>query len=355
MALKRSSKSLSAAFFACLGLRMDNEQLRAKTAELRKKIQAGKSVHERTFCQKAGGFDKNIVNEAFATLREAVWRVLELWYFDVQLLGGLVLHQERLAEMKTGEGKTIVALLPTFLAALEDKGGVFVVTPNDYLARRDAENVGQVLRFLGLTVGLVQSTMEVADRQKAYKCDVVYLTNAELGFDYLRDNLAVYPHQVVQSKKFHFCLVDEADSILIDEARTPLIISESVPAVPRQFEAGREVANALKKDLHYTVDEKNMNVVMTDLGERVAQELLQVENLWEPEEAWILYVLNAVKAKELFQLGEEPLGDPFRKGFRARFTQVHHPRWQGLHRGHLHGPRLGGSALVRWHAPGGNT
>eukprot|EP00438_Fugacium_kawagutii_P032349 Skav234852 [mRNA] locus=scaffold840:47894:49987:- [translate_table: standard] len=207
--------------------------------------------------------------------------------------------------MKTGEGKTIVALLPTFLAALEGKGGVYVVTPNDYLARRDAENVGQVLRFLGLTVGLVQSTMEVADRQKAYKCDVVYLTNAELGFDYLRDNLAVYPHQVVQSKNFHFCLVDEADSILIDEARTPLIISESVPAVPRQFEAGREVANALKKDLHYTVDEKNMNVVMTDLGEKVAQDLLQVENLWEPEEAWILYVLNAVKAKELFQLGEE--------------------------------------------------
>ncbi|CAK9092003.1 unnamed protein product [Durusdinium trenchii] len=268
-----------------------------------------------TLAEQAKGFEKKTVNEAFAVLREAVWRVLELWYFDVQLLGGLVLHKERLAEMKTGEGKTIVALLPTFLAALEDKGGVFVVTPNDYLARRDAENVGQVLRFLGLTVGLVQSTMEVADRQKAYKCDVVYLTNAELGFDYLRDNLAVYPHQVVQSKSFHFCLVDEADSILIDEARTPLIISESVPAVPRQFEAGREVANALKKDLHYTVDEKNMNVVMTDLGEKVAQDLLQVENLWEPEEAWeggslhsqawILYVLNAVKAKELFQLGEE--------------------------------------------------
>ncbi|CAJ1432025.1 unnamed protein product [Effrenium voratum] len=272
--------------------KLDNAALRAKTDELRKRIQAN-------------GFNEKTVNEAFATLREAVWRVLELWYFDVQLLGGLVLHKERLAEMKTGEGKTIVALLPTFLAALEGKGGVFVVTPNDYLARRDAENVGQVLRFLGLTVGLVQSTMEVPDRQKAYKCDVVYLTNAELGFDYLRDNLAVYPHQVVQSKPFHFCLVDEADSILIDEARTPLIISESVPAVPRQFEAGREVANALQKDLHYTVDEKNMNVVMTDLGEKVSQDLLGVENLWEPEEAWILYVLNAVKAKELFQLGEE--------------------------------------------------
>eukprot|EP00931_Biecheleriopsis_adriatica_P045181 TRINITY_DN258_c0_g1_i1.p1 TRINITY_DN258_c0_g1~~TRINITY_DN258_c0_g1_i1.p1 ORF type:complete len:992 (-),score=294.14 TRINITY_DN258_c0_g1_i1:162-3137(-) len=271
---------------------LDNDALRAKTAELRERI-------------KANGFDDQTVNEAFALLREAVWRVLELWYFDVQLLGGLVLHKERLAEMKTGEGKTIVALLPTFLAALEDKGGVYVVTPNDYLARRDAENVGQVLRFLGLSVGLVQSTMEVPDRQKAYKCDVVYLTNAELGFDYLRDNLAVYPSQVVQSKKFHFCLVDEADSILIDEARTPLIISESVAAIPRQFLAGREVAINLQKDRDYTVDEKNMNVIMTDAGEKFAQELLGVENLWEPEEAWILYVLNAVKAKELFQMGEQ--------------------------------------------------
>lgn len=271
---------------------LDNEAMVAKTDELRRRIQAN-------------GFSDEIVNEAFALLREAVWRVLELWYFDVQLLGGLVLHGERLAEMKTGEGKTIVALLPTFLAALEGKGGVFVVTPNDYLARRDAENVGQVLRFLGVSVGLVQSTMEVKERQEAYKNDVVYLTNAELGFDYLRDNLAVYPNQVVQGKPFHFCLVDEADSILIDEARTPLIISESVAAVPRQFQAGREVAVAIQKDLHYTVDEKGMNCVMTDLGEKAAQDLLGVDNLWEPEEAWILYVLNAIKAKELFKINEQ--------------------------------------------------
>lgn len=272
---------------------LDNEALRAKTVELKQLLKA------------KGDFDEAVVNEACALLREAVWRVLELWYFDVQLLGGLVLHSGRLAEMKTGEGKTIVALIPTFLAALEEKGAAFVVTPNDYLARRDAENVGQVLRFLGIKVGLVQSTMEVPQRQEAYKADVVYLTNAELGFDYLRDNLAVYPSQVVQSKRFHFCLVDEADSILIDEARTPLIISESVPAVPRQFEAGREVALALEKDRHYTVDLKGMNVVMTDLGEKTAQELLGVDNLWSPEEAWILYVLNALKAKELFRINEQ--------------------------------------------------
>jgi preprotein translocase subunit SecA len=271
---------------------MDNEGLRTKVAELIQLI-------------KANGFTRKIVNEAFAVLREAVWRVLELWYFDVQLLGGLVLNMGRLSEMKTGEGKTIVALLPTFLAALEEKGGVYVITPNDYLARRDAENVGQVLRFLGLSVGLVQASMETEQRQEAYKCDVVYLTNAELGFDYLRDNLAVYTNQMVQTKPFHFCLVDEADSILIDEARTPLIISESVPAVPRQFLTAREVALALQKNLHYTVDEKNMNVIMKDLGEKAAQDLLGVDNLWEPEEAWILYTLNALKAKELFKLNEQ--------------------------------------------------
>lgn len=271
---------------------LDNKGLRAKTQELKDRIQKD-------------GVTEQIVNEGFALLREAVWRVLELWYFDVQILGGLVLQSGRLAEMKTGEGKTIVALLPTFIAALEDKGGVFVVTPNDYLSRRDAENVGQVLRFLGVTVGLVQSTMSEEERQKNYKCDVVYLTNAELGFDYLRDNLAVYMNQVVQSKNFYYCLVDEADSILIDEARTPLIISESVPAVPRQFLAAREVASSLQKDLHYTVDEKGMNVVMTDVGEKAAQDLLGVENMWAPEEAWILYTLNALKAKELFKLNEQ--------------------------------------------------
>eukprot|EP00933_Yihiella_yeosuensis_P035587 TRINITY_DN29174_c2_g1_i1.p1 TRINITY_DN29174_c2_g1~~TRINITY_DN29174_c2_g1_i1.p1 ORF type:complete len:1017 (+),score=261.39 TRINITY_DN29174_c2_g1_i1:315-3053(+) len=272
--------------------KLDNNGLREATAELKRRI-------------KANGINAEIENDAYAILREAVWRVLELWYFDVQLLGGLILHRERLAEMKTGEGKTIVALLPTFIAALEEKGGVFVVTPNDYLARRDAENVGQVLRFLGVTVGLVQSTMETEERQEAYKCDVVYLTNAELGFDYLRDNLAVYPNQIVQCKPFHFCLVDEADSILIDEARTPLIISESVKAVPRQFQVGQQVALVLVKDKHYTVDEKGMNVLMTDDGEKAAQEILQVDNLWEPEEAWILYVLNALKAKELFKINEQ--------------------------------------------------
>jgi preprotein translocase subunit SecA len=300
---------------------LTNEQLMQKTDELRQRIQAG-------------GFTRTIVNEAFAVLREAVWRVLELWYFDVQLLGGLVLHKDRLAEMKTGEGKTIVALLPTFLAALEGKGCCFVVTPNDYLARRDAENVGQVLRFLGVTVGLVQSTFEIEDRQEAYKCDVVYLTNAELGFDYLRDNLAVYPSQVVNLRPFHYCLVDEADSILIDEARTPLIISESVPAVPRQFLAAKEVADSLQKDLHYTADEKNMNVVMTDLGERVAQELLGVDNLWNPEEAWILYTLNAVKAKELFKINEQYIIRDGKLGIVDSFTGrvLEGRRWSdGMH------------------------
>eukprot|EP00929_Paragymnodinium_shiwhaense_P049334 TRINITY_DN24891_c0_g2_i1.p1 TRINITY_DN24891_c0_g2~~TRINITY_DN24891_c0_g2_i1.p1 ORF type:complete len:1032 (-),score=317.37 TRINITY_DN24891_c0_g2_i1:154-3249(-) len=275
--------------------KLSNDELREKTAELKRLIME----------KNADKVEGELLYKAIAVLREAVWRVLEIWYYDVQILGGLVLHDGRLAEMKTGEGKTVVALIPTFIAALQGKGAAFVVTPNDYLARRDAENVGQVLRFLGVSVGLVQSTMNYKERQTAYECDVVYLTNAELGFDYLRDNLAVYERQVTQQKNFFYCLVDEADSILIDEARTPLIISESVPAVPQQFQAAREVAMSLEPNNDYNVDLKNMNVFITDKGEKQAEKLLGVENLWNPEEAWILYVLNALRAKELFKNGEQ--------------------------------------------------
>eukprot|EP00928_Gymnodinium_smaydae_P011540 TRINITY_DN14246_c0_g3_i1.p1 TRINITY_DN14246_c0_g3~~TRINITY_DN14246_c0_g3_i1.p1 ORF type:complete len:1424 (-),score=189.44 TRINITY_DN14246_c0_g3_i1:327-4547(-) len=271
---------------------LDDKALRLKVEDVRAAMDAeGRTV-------------KN-VNMAFAIVREAVWRVLELWYFDVQILGGLVLNEGRLAEIKTGEGKTIVALLPAFVAALEGKGGVFIVTPNDYLARRDAENAGQVLRFLGVSVGLVQSSMEYEERGKAYDNDVVYLTNAELGFDYLRDNLAVYKHQIVQKRSFYFCLVDEADSILIDESRTPLIISEAVPAAPRQFVAAKAVVDNLRRDVHYTVDETKMHAYLTDIGEKYAQDLFGVDDLWEPEEAWILYTTNAIKAKELFKRNKD--------------------------------------------------
>ena len=170
-----------------------------------------------------GATKSSILSEAFALVREASRRVLGLRHFDVQLIGGIVLTEGKIAEMKTGEGKTLVALLPSFLNALYEKG-THVVTVNDYLARRDAESVGQVHRFLGLTVVLIQENMEPAERKKNYNCDVVYVTNNELGFDYLRDNMAFSDEEIVQ-RPFFYAVVDEVDSILIDEARTPLIIS----------------------------------------------------------------------------------------------------------------------------------
>jgi preprotein translocase subunit SecA len=233
-------------------------------------------------------------------------RVLELRHYDVQMMGGLVLHEGRLAEMATGEGKTLVATLPCYANALTGKTA-YVVTVNDYLARRDMEKMGQVHRFLGLTVGLIQSGMTEEQRRKAYACDVVYVTNSELGFDYLRDHLALTPEQTVlpnNGGEFDgFCLVDEADSVLIDEARTPLIISKQVPAPANKYETANTLAGALKKDLHYTVDLKNKNAVLTEVGYRDCERALGVDSLFEIQadgEAWAPFVTNAVKAKELF-------------------------------------------------------
>jgi preprotein translocase subunit SecA len=213
---------------------LSDKQLRAKTAEFRERLRVGT---ESTV--------DDILEEAFAVVREAAWRVLELRHYDVQLLGGIALHECKLAEMATGEGKTLVATLPVYLNALTGAGGVFVVTANDYLARRDAETMGQVHRFLGLSVGLVQADMAPALRRSAYDSDVTYVTNQELGFDYLRDHLAVSPEGVAQARPWHYCLVDEADSILIDEARTPLIISKQVPAPTRKFATAAKVSTAV--------------------------------------------------------------------------------------------------------------
>ena len=234
-------------------------------------------------------------------------RVLELRHYDVQLLGGLILHDGRLAEMATGEGKTLVATLPAYLNALTGKTS-FVVTVNDYLARRDMEKMGQVHRFLGLTVGLIQSNMKEEQRREAYACDVVYVTNSELGFDYLRDHLALSPAQTVLpngGNEFDgFCVVDEADSVLIDEARTPLIISKQVPAPANKYTTAVQLANALKKNVHYTVDEKNKNCILNEVGYRDSERALGVDSLFEigaDGEAWAPFISNAVKAKELFR------------------------------------------------------
>ena len=225
--------------------------------------------------------------------------MLGLRPFDVQLMGGMILHEGQIAEMRTGEGKTLVAVLPAFLNALAGKG-VHVVTVNDYLARRDSEWVGQVHRFLGLTVGLVQQGMDEAERKRAYAADVTYVTNSELGFDYLRDNLCNRPEELVQ-RPFAFCIIDEVDSILIDEARTPLIISGSADAPSDKYQKATKLAGALVLGVHYTVDEKQRAVLITDEGYAAAEEVLGVSDLYEPRAQWATYVLNALKAKELYK------------------------------------------------------
>ena len=261
-------------------------ELQEKTKKLRERLLKGETK-------------KSILPESFALVREASKRVLGLRHFDVQLIGGLVLDEGKIAEMKTGEGKTLVALLPTFLNALYGKG-THVITVNDYLAKRDAEYVGQVHRFLGLSVGLIQADMEPVDRKANYNCDVVYVTNNELGFDYLRDNMAYSAEEIVQ-RPFFYCVIDEVDSILIDEARTPLIISGAGETSTEKYLQTTKLATILKRDIHYNVDEKTQNVTLTNEGVSFCEQALRIVDLYSPDEPWIFYVLNSVKAKELFK------------------------------------------------------
>jgi preprotein translocase subunit SecA len=285
---------------------LSDEDLKAKTGEFREQLAKGKSDEE------IKEILDDILPEAFAVVREAAIRVLGLRHYDVQLLGGIVLHKGQIAEMKTGEGKTLVCTLPAYLNGLTGKG-VHVVTVNDYLARRDAEWMGQVHRFLGLTVGLIQSGMSPAERRKNYACDITYTTNSELGFDYLRDNMAVSMEEVVQ-RPFNYCVIDEVDSVLIDEARTPLIISGQVERPTEKYLQASQIAAQLVKQNEdydeelnsnegvgdYEVDEKARNVLMTDEGFAHAEEILGVTDLYDPENPWAHYISNAVKAKELF-------------------------------------------------------
>ena len=270
-------------------LALSNEQLRAKTAEFQKRVASGSSLDD-------------LLVEAFAVVREASKRVLGLRPFDVQLIGGMILHEGQIAEMKTGEGKTLVAVLPAYLNALAGKG-VHVVTVNDYLARRDSEWVGQVHRFLGLEVGLVQQGLNEKSRRAAYAADVTYVTNSELGFDYLRDNLAQEPEDLVLRREtpFNFCVIDEVDSILVDEARTPLIISGPAEAPSGKYFKACKLAAALARDVHYTVDEKQRNVLLTEDGYEAAEDVLGVGDLYDPREQWASYMINAIKAKDLFK------------------------------------------------------
>ncbi|CAI0470095.1 unnamed protein product [Linum tenue] len=264
---------------------LSDSELRDRTSALQERARQGESLD-------------SLLPEAFALVREASKRVLGLRPFDVQLIGGMVLHKGEIAEMKTGEGKTLVAILPAFLNALSGNG-VHVVTVNDYLARRDCEWVGQVPRFLGLKVGLIQQNMTSEQRRENYLCDITYVTNSELGFDYLRDNLATSVEELVL-RRFNYCIIDEVDSILIDEARTPLIISGPAEKPSDRYYKAAKIATVFERDIHYTVDEKQKNVLLTEQGYEDAEEILDLKDLYDPREQWALYILNAIKAKELF-------------------------------------------------------
>ena len=283
--------------------KMTDVQLKEKTTEF-KAILASRKTSE-DFLQdrilEKDVLDK-ILPEAFATVREAGKRVLNMRHFDVQLVGGYFLHNAHIAEMRTGEGKTLVATLPAYLNALTNKG-VHVITVNDYLAKRDSEWMGQIFKFLGLTVGVVLSGSrgdnEFEEKKAAYACDITYGTNNEFGFDYLRDNMAGSLEMLVQ-RPYNYAIIDEVDSILIDEARTPLIISGRLEKSAETYRIMSKIAPQLKKDIDYEIDEKNKNIILTEDGIDRAQELLKVEDLFDISNQYAHHLLQALKAKELF-------------------------------------------------------
>ena len=267
---------------------LTDDELRAKTDEFKERLAKGETKDD-------------ILPEAFAVVREAGKRTLGMRHYDVQLIGGIILHQGRVSEMKTGEGKTLVSTLPAYLNALDGEG-VHIVTVNDYLAKRDAEWMGQIHTFLGLTVGVVLNPMDSEERRKAYNCDITYVTNNELGFDYLRDNMVIYKEQLVL-RKLHYAIVDEVDSVLIDEARTPLIISgqsgkstklyEMCDILAKQMVRGKDQEEMSKLDLimgeeqeetgDFIVNEKDKVVNLTAEGVAKTEKFFQIQNLADPE------------------------------------------------------------------------
>ena len=265
---------------------LSDARLCAKTQEFKLRLSKGETLDD-------------LLPEAFAVVREASRRVLGLRHFDVQLIGGCILHRGNIAEMRTGEGKTLVATLPAYLNALEGKG-VHVVTVNDYLARRDSEDMGRVYRFLGLSVGLIIHDMDYPARKAAYAADITYGTNNEFGFDYLRDNMVVSLDQMVQ-RPLHYAIVDEVDSILIDEARTPLIISGPGEKSTDLYNIMADVVKNFKEKEDYTVDEKLKTVAPTETGIAKAEKLLGVKNMYDPENGTDLshQLMEALKAKAL--------------------------------------------------------
>lgn len=284
---------------------LTDEQLRDKTKEYKKRLEEGETLDQ-------------LLPEAYATVREAARRAIGMEHYRVQLIGGVILHQGRISEMRTGEGKTLVSTLPAYLNALEGKG-VHVVTVNDYLAQRDAEWMGKVHEFLGLTVGVVLNSMDNKERREAYACDITYVTNNELGFDYLRDNMVIYKEQLVQ-RDLHYAIIDEVDSVLIDEARTPLIISgqsgkstslyEACDVLARQMERGEDMPEFSKMDAimgieheetgDFVVNEKDKVVNLTEQGVKKVEQFFKIENLADAENLEIQHnVILALRAHNL--------------------------------------------------------
>ena len=290
---------------------LSDEELRGKTEEYKKRLTEGETLDD-------------LLPEAYATVREAAKRVLNMEHYRVQLIGGIILHQGRIAEMRTGEGKTLVATLPSYLNALEGKG-VHVVTVNDYLAKRDAEEMGKIHEFLGLTVGVVLNDMKQDERRAAYNCDVTYVTNNELGFDYLRDNMVIYKEQLVQ-RDLHYCIIDEVDSILIDEARTPLIISgqsgkstklyEACDILAQQLERGEashemtKMAAIMGEEVietgDFVVNEKDKIVNLTEQGVHKVEKFFHIDNLADPENLEIQHNITlALRAHNLMHKDQD--------------------------------------------------
>ena len=290
---------------------LSDDQLKAKTKEFKDRLANGETMDD-------------ILPEAYATVREAARRVLGMEHYRVQIIGGVVLHQGRIAEMRTGEGKTLVSTLPAYLNALEGKG-VHVVTVNDYLAHRDAQWMGQVHEFLGLKVGVVLNSMNNDERREAYKCDITYVTNNELGFDYLRDNMVIYKEQLVL-RDLHYAIVDEVDSVLIDEARTPLIISgqsgkstklyEACDILARQLQRGKDVEDMSKMDVlmgmeqeedgDFVVNEKDKVVNLTEAGVTKVEQFFHIENLADPENLEIQHnIILALRAHNLMHRDQD--------------------------------------------------
>ncbi|HZP90680.1 MAG TPA: preprotein translocase subunit SecA, partial [Actinomycetota bacterium] len=265
---------------------LSDEELRNKTAEFRRRLADGETLDD-------------LLPEAFACVREAARRTIGQRHFDVQVMGAIVLHEGNIAEMKTGEGKTLVSTMPAYLNALEGKG-VHVVTVNDYLAKRDSEWMGPIYRALGVSVGLIQASMSPAQRAPAYAADITYGTNNEFGFDYLRDNMAMRLDEMVQ-RGHHYGIVDEVDSILIDEARTPLIISGMVADSAKWYQTFARLAPRLRRDEDYEVDEAKKTIAITEAGVAKVEEALGLDNLYEHVHTPLVHHLhNAIRAKELY-------------------------------------------------------